>query len=521
MKKWIRIIAYFLCMICLFCACNFEGGVKYPPLNSMSIRNWTMQGGDTITGITPIDSNPDALAIAFEKSQDEENGMLVAEIGLSVKENAYVNFMFSAATTLCVGVSCVLLNPSNATDTLTLEGTILTQTTDNAYTLILNNLQTEYTVLKSVSICPSYGTEAGNGVLYMKKAEVSKYCDGTATVVALEAVTPPDDSSSSSLPEDSSGEIVENPTYLWEKYNTYFPIGYASGVGHIDRYKGTLDKHFNSFTCENEMKMYTIAPNSLTQDNFGPADNMLNYVISQGKRVRGHALVWYSGAPNWITSCRDKQTLLSYIEQYVTRVMQHFGDKVYCWDVVNEAVGDDNQYRSTFYDVAGIDFIKTAFRTARRVNPNIKLFYNDYNMDKPQKRAKVMEMLRELIADGVPIDGVGMQGHYDLKYTTVSGVEAAIRDFSSLGLEVQITELDIKNYGNSGATKQAQLYGDLFALFRRYANVITGVTLWNVADDYSWLDGDSFSHFGTGKAYPTLFDENHNKKQAFYNVFNF
>ena len=125
----------------------------------------------------------------------------------------------------------------------------------------------------------------------------------------------------------SIGEIVENPTYLWEKYNTYFPIGYASGVGHIDRYKGTLDKHFNSFTCENEMKMYTIAPNSLTQDNFGPADNMLNYVISQGKRVRGHALVWYSGAPNWITSCRDKQTLLSYIEQYVTRVMQHFGDK--------------------------------------------------------------------------------------------------------------------------------------------------------------------------------------------------
>ena len=192
------------------------------------------------------------------------------------------------------------------------------------------------------------------------------------------------------------------------------------------------------------MKMYTIAPHSPTQDNFAPSDNMVDYAVSQGKRVRGHTLIWYNGAPSWIAGCRDKQTLLRFIGDYVTRVVKHYGNKVYSWDVVNEAIGDDNRYRSAFYDVAGIDYIETAFCVARAANPHIRLFYNDYNLDKPQKRAKVIEMLRELQRDGVPVDGVGMQGHYNLKDTRISDVENAIREFSALGLEVQITELDVK-----------------------------------------------------------------------------
>ena len=319
----------------------------------------------------------------------------------------------------------------------------------------------------------------------------------------------------------TEGGLQLRAEFLWEKYSPYFPIGYAIGSENIDRYKGGIDRHFNSFTCENEMKMYTIAPHSPTQDNFAPSDNMVDYAVSQGKRVRGHTLIWYNGAPSWIAGCRDKQTLLRLIGDYVTRVVKHYGNKVYSWDVVNEAIGDDNRYRSAFYDVAGIDYIETAFCVARAANPHIRLFYNDYNLDKPQKRAKVIEMLRELQRDGVPVDGVGMQGHYNLKDTRISDVENAIREFSALGLEVQITELDVKNYGNTGARRQAELYGELFALFRKYADVITGVTLWNAADDYSWLDGDDFPHYGTGKAYPTLFDENHGRKEAFYKVFDF
>ena len=530
MKKGIRFFCIILCIICLFCGCIAPtGGDRYSSGN-YEITNWRLTDGTTIKGIDNISSK--GIKVTFAKTETDVDGGLSAEVGNSIKDNPYVSFEFSSNSPLFIRVECVLLNASNATDTLNVSATILVQEEKTRYTSVLNVFGEEYQVLKSVEIYPSYGTDVGSGELCIHTVDISDtFASGSSIVTFNKENKPVIDeetgnngntgNNQGSNTGNNGGTSVQNPTYLWEKYNDYFPIGYAIGAENIDRYKGTLDKHFNSFTCENEMKLYVIAPNSSTQANYAPADNMLNYVRSQGKICRGHTLIWYNGAPDWLTSIRDKATLLRAIEEYVTRVVQHFGDKVYCWDVVNEVVGDDNQYRSTFYDVAGIDFIKTAFRAARKANPNIKLFYNDYNMDKPQKRAKVMEMLRELIRDGVPIDGVGMQAHYDLKYTTVAGVENAIRDFASLGLEVQITEFDIKNYGNTGEAAQAQLYGDLFALFRRYKDTVTGVTFWNVADDYSWLDGNMFSHFGTGKAYPTLFDERHNKKSAFDKVFNF
>lgn len=520
MKRFIQIICVFLCSAILFCGCNFTlGGGNVS--NGYAVNNWQLSGGTTITGIENIST--DGLKVSFTKEQGEQDGELTSQVGISIVKNHYVNLSLSATYPLCIQVACVLLNLNNATDELQLNGTILVQPTQSSYTLLINGFSDDHKILKQLTVCPSFGTESGSGQLSIHKAVVDETFTNNSSIIVMQKVekAPDDSGNNDNSGNNGGGEVIQNPTYLWEKYNQYFPIGYAIGAENIDKYKGTLDKHFNSFTCENEMKMYAIAPNSSTQENYAAADNMLNYVRSQGKICRGHALVWHVGAPQWITSITDKQTLLREIENYVTRVVKHFGDKVYCWDVCNEVIGDDNQYRPSFYSVAGIDYIKTAFRAARAANPNIKLFYNDYNMDKPQKRAKVMEMLRELIRDGVPIDGVGMQAHYDLKYTTVAGVEQAIKDFASLGLEVQITELDIKNYGNTGTAKQAQLYGDLFALFRRYQGTITGVTLWNVADDYSWLDGDQFSHFGTGKSYPTLFDVNHNKKDAFYKVFDF
>ena len=522
-------------------ACGF---VVKKPLSGDGSASETAEtievGGWRATEGLFVENGASEVTTTFVKSDGDEDGYISAEVGLVIKDHEYFTFGAFANVALNVKIEIDLYDPDYLLQGITLEGTFGAGIAKENFTAVLSRYTgLGYKVLREIRLYPSYGTRSGSGALTLSGAGLKKYFEDSK-MIDINVQSKPEPASSDSSQSQSasagqqggqsasqgggqsSGGQPQSIDYLWQKYQDYFPIGYAIGNDRLNNYKGGLDRHYNSFTCENEMKMYTIAPNSPTDDRFWTSDNMISYVRSQGKVVRGHALIWYSGAPNWITSINNKQQLLNAITDYVTRVVNHYGNNVYCWDVVNEAIGDNNQYRSTFYSVAGIDFIKTAFRAARAANPNLKLFYNDYNMDKPAKRAKVMEMLRELISDGVPIDGVGMQGHYDTKYTSVNGVEAAIRDFSSLGLEVQITELDIKNYGNSDAAKQAELYGNLFDLFRRYSSVITGVTFWNVADDYSWLDNNqAFSYFGTGKAYPTIFDENHNKKSAFYKIFNF
>ena len=558
MKKLFAATSILLVFSILLVACSL-GGVKSQSTD-IAIKKFVASGSASVS--RNIASGK--VIANFHKKAGGEDSVITAECGYLISTHEYLCLDLSADdyTTVLIGLS--LFSSSDPRIKTTLYATaFLTQATMEYCVNLSPYKQSGYDVFESVSINLTFDREECSGRVYVEKCYLSEYLSDGNLLSGLSAsdddsqsqseswqsassgISAPDESGQSSSQNQSSGSASQQASpsqsasqsvsqsasdssstpvqvdYMWQKYSEYFPIGYAIGADHIDRYKGNLDRHFNSFTCENEMKMYTIAPNSPTDDYFGQSDAMISYVRSQGKVVRGHALIWHQGAPGWITGIRDKNQLLSAIEQYVTRVVRHYGDKVYCWDVVNEAVGDDNRYRSTFYDVAGIDFIKTAFRAARNANPNIKLFYNDYNMDNPNKRAKVMEMLRELQRDGVPIDGVGMQAHYNLKDTYIGNVEAAIKDFASLGLEVQITELDVKNYGNADPQGQANLYGKLFELFRKYKGTITGVTFWNVADDYSWLDGNLFSYYGTGKAYPTLFDENHNKKSAFFKVFDF
>lgn len=529
MKKLLRTLFFITAVILTISACSVE-----------SVENKTVSAGEFSAVGSGAAVSKRELSGETVVSFDKSAGFSAVSAGFGNKMNGlnYLIIKLSADKPVNIAIVIEMFSLIDPNASLTLEGSFLVDNNVLTVSALLGNYENQgYEVVRSVTLYPAFDSDTAIGNMYIKQCYMSGfYVD--SQIIDLKALGN-DDSSGGSDSSDSqtqsspsgqsgsqssqqSGGQTEQIDYLWQKYEQYFPIGYAIGADHIDWYKGNLDKHFNSFTCENEMKLYSIAPYSLTDDYFSAADQMISYVRSQGKRVRGHALIWYNGAPGWLTGCRDKNQLLSLIEQYVTRVVNHFGDSVYCWDVVNEAVGDDNQYRSTFYDVAGLDFIKTAFRAARAANPNIKLFYNDYNMDKYYKRQKVLEMIDELQRDGVPIDGVGMQGHYNLKDTRVSDVEQAINDFASRGLDVQITELDVKNYGNQNPQGQAELYRQLFEVFRRHADVITGVTFWNVADDYSWLDYmQEFSYYGTGKAYATIFDDNHNKKTAFNNIFNF
>lgn len=355
-------------------------------------------------------------------------------------------------------------------------------------------------------------------------------------------------------------EIVDDSTIPMQErlataYSDYFKIGMTAGYERYNQYL-PLEGHFNSFTCENEMKLYTIASNENTEFNykdvstydFSQADEMLTYMRKKGKKIRGHALIWHYEAPDWIMQCKDKALLLDMIDTYCYNVVKHFSDKfgdvIYAWDVVNEAVSDNynggkveqavkdvfgnnddgcNEMRSSFYSVAGIDYITTAFKAARRADANVKLYYNDYNIcTEKQKLRGVMNLVSQIIDAGAPIDGVGLQSHFK---STGSGViadaENAINYLHRLAeiknhpLDIQITELDVENRGNND-TALANFYGDLFAMYRRNSDKISSVTFWGVADDYSWLDNGPYN-----MANPFLFDKNMNKKPAFDKVFHF
>jgi endo-1,4-beta-xylanase len=349
-------------------------------------------------------------------------------------------------------------------------------------------------------------------------------------------------------PGTGGGPITDS---LREKYEAYFAIGAAIDTQYGD-YTSILDKHFNSVTCENEMKFDALQP-SEGNFSYGTADQMVDFAQGRGMQVRGHALVWHRQTPSWVFS-GGRDMVLQRMRNHIENVMQHFQGRVGTWDVVNEAIMDDGSFRtgsepdadqqSQWYATIGEDNIARAFRYACEADLSAKLFYNDYYNYHPVRQQAIYDMLAGLVADGVPIDGVGLQCHLNLEpgtdpneqsyYQTVENLETAIEMYSSLGLEVQITELDLslylrgitytpdmfyteENVTDEILQQQAERYRAFFEVFRAHYDVITSVTFWGIADDNTWL-----SEFSSGrKDFPLLFDDQHQPKPAFDAVMDF
>ena len=222
----------------------------------------------------------------------------------------------------------------------------------------------------------------------------------------------------------------------------------------------------------------------------------------------------------------SKEVLYERMREHIHAVVNRYKDIVYCWDVVNEAIADggDNPLRnSTFYQICGNDeFIKMAFIFAREADPKALLFYNDYNECNPQKRDRIYEMVKRLKAEGAPIDGIGMQGHYNIYGPTKEEMEAALTKYSEIVDHIQVTELDIRvneqmggqlnmdrNEGKTVTDGQKMLqelqYDRLFRALRRHSDKVDVVTFWNVSDKDSWV--------GTAN-YPLLFDKDLKKKNV-------
>ena len=340
----------------------------------------------------------------------------------------------------------------------------------------------------------------------------------------------------------STNDLLAQKT-LKDVYEDYFPIGVAVAPRNLSGPEAELIKQqFNSITPENAMKMGPVHPEE-NRYNWQDADAIVEFGQKNGIMVRGHTLCWHSQAPRWFfTDAEGKQVsreqLLARLKQHITDVMSRYKGKIYAWDVVNEAVPDTGKsiYRqSKFYEIIGEDYIEKAFEFAHEIDPSAKLFYNDYNTESAAKREKIYQLVKKLKDKKVPIHGVGLQGHWSIYEPTQQQLEKSIEQFASLGLQVQITELDVSVYPKEHERrqkkdtdqsvyteemiqKQSAHYKMLFDTFRKYKGTVTGVTFWNVSDKSSWLD--NFPVAGR-KDYPLLFDQNYKPKKAFKGVVDF
>lgn len=355
-------------------------------------------------------------------------------------------------------------------------------------------------------------------------------------------------------PDDNKG--------LKDYYQNYFPIGVAVNMAALSGHTAELvTREFNSVTPENDMKISVIHPLE-GQYNWKNADAIVDFAVSHHIKVRGHNLLWHTQVPNWMFrdstgGLVNKEVLLKRLKDHITTVVNRYKGKIYAWDVVNEAIDDNpDKYlrNSLWYQICGEDFLAKAFEYAHEADPKAALYYNDYNSENPSKREKIFRLLKNLKDAKVPIDGVGLQGHWKLNDPSPELIRAAIERYASLGLKIQITELDVTIRGprtrtnppnapnvpspvDSGYTErianlQADRYQTIFQIFRDYRKVITSVTFWNVSDRYSWLDsrngglaGGAAASLNTPrvvrKAYPLLFDENLQRKKAYWSVVKF
>ncbi|MGW2701668.1 non-reducing end alpha-L-arabinofuranosidase family hydrolase [Streptomyces sp. NPDC001340] len=280
----------------------------------------------------------------------------------------------------------------------------------------------------------------------------------------------------------------------------YFGTAVAAGRLGDSAYSTVLDREFDMVTPENEMKWDTVEP-SRGNFRFGPADSVVSHAAAHGQRMRGHTLVWHSQLPGWVKSITDANTLRSVMKNHITTEMSHYKGKIYAWDVVNEAFADggSGQHRSSvFQDVLGNGFIEEAFRTARAADPSAKLCYNDYNIENwtDAKTQGVYAMVKDFKSRGVPIDCVGFQSHFGAGGPPAS-YQTTLSKFAALGVDVQITELDI-------AQASPTAYAGAVQTCMNVARC-TGITVWGIRDSDSWRTGEN----------PLLFDAGGNKKPAY------
>src|SRR5262245_29533796 len=326
---------------------------------------------------------------------------------------------------------------------------------------------------------------------------------------------------------------------VYQSLAEFFPVGAAIHSGDLSgEHAVLLTRHFNSVTSENDMKWSSLQP---TQGsfNFGPADAQVAFAKTNNMRIRGHTLVWHNQTPAWVfndangmpltPTPENKALLLQRMENHIRTVMDHYKNDVYAWDVVNEVIDPsqpDGFRRSPWFNIIGPEFIDRAFQIAREVDPDCKLYINDFDTTNTTKRQFLFNLISGLKSRGVPIDGIGHQMHNNVDFPSAQAIIDTINMFFNLGVENEVTELDTSIYSGPNPPAfddYALIPQDLFVrqgyrnriffdAFRQLKGKIGNVTFWGQADDHTWLTSS------TRVNGPLLFDPSLKKKFAYWGV---
>jgi endo-1,4-beta-xylanase len=336
----------------------------------------------------------------------------------------------------------------------------------------------------------------------------------TPTTPSPSGTTPsPSGTTPTPTPTTPSPTSTDPATTLGEaaaRTGRYFGTAIASGKLNDSAYTTIAKREFSMVTAENEMKLDATEPNQ-NQFNFSSGDRVYNWAVQNGKKVRGHTLVWHSQLPQWMKNLSGSATTLAAMKNHITKVMDHYKGEIYTWDVVNEALNDSDGSRRTqespWQTQIGNSYIDEAFKAARAADPGAKLCYNDYNIDNWTwaKTKAAYAMVKDMKSRGIPIDCVGFQSHFNSGSPYPSNYRQTLTEFAALGVDVQITELDIEGSGTTQATTYANVVKDCLAVPR-----CNGITVWGVRDSDSWRSS------GT----PLLFDNSGNPKPAYTAVLN-
>ena len=347
---------------------------------------------------------------------------------------------------------------------------------------------------------------------------------------------------------------------LKEAYKNYFTVGAAVAAHWLDEAAETVKAHFDTVTCENEMKYNSIHPHEYThpdfsalrrgekpappeitdrerfvspsrETDFAPADRIYNFAKENGILVRGHTLMWHGSYPWGIFEQLSADEIMHNTLEHFGQVAERYPD-CYCWDVVNEAIDDKHggYLRETvFKEKLGEDYLFEIYALARKYFPGKLLCCNDYNEFNPQKRDSILKLVNALKERGL-VDVIGCQCHLHAMMTDrdYDNMRRGFEMYAETGLRIHVTELDVNaiDWKNPDAVPEGDLekrvteaYGRIFGIFREFKGAIENVTLWGVSDRHSWLN--HFKNAEKRKNLPLLFDSEYNPKEALQRVIDF
>jgi len=329
---------------------------------------------------------------------------------------------------------------------------------------------------------------------------------------------------------------------LKDVFKNDFYIGAALSVDQITGKEpgaiALVEKHCNSITPENILKWEEVHPEP-NRYNFEAPDRYVAFGEQHKMHIIGHTLVWHWQTPDWVFQDASgkplsRDGLLARMKDHIFTLMGRYQGRIHAWDVVNEAILPDGSFRkSKWFEIIGEDYVQKAFEFARQADPHAELYYNEYDYEYRPKCEGVIRLIRNLLAKGVRVDGIGIQGHWFLDFPKVNELEAYVLALAQLKLKLMITELDIgvlpfchldspkadlasfdaqtqkklNPYPNglpdTVQKEQANRFADLFSFFRRHRDKFKRVTFWGVHDAQTWR---SYLPIGGRTEYPLLFD---------------